>query len=89
MQWLAAVAGERGEQQRAARMLGAAEALLEISSTPFRAVDNRGLYQRAVSGAREQLGERAWRAAWDEGRAMTFDEAVAYALEEEPLPTMP
>jgi tetratricopeptide (TPR) repeat protein len=89
MQGLAAVAGERGEQQRAARMLGAAEALLETSGTPFRVVDDRSLYQRAVSGAREQLGERAWRAAWNEGRAMTFDEAVAYALEEEPLPTTP
>jgi hypothetical protein len=29
---------------------------------------------------RERLGERLWTAARDEGRAMAFDEAVAYTL---------
>jgi predicted ATPase/DNA-binding XRE family transcriptional regulator len=90
VQALAAAAGERGEQQRAARMLGAADAMLETAGTLFRdmATDDHELHQFAVSGAREQLGERAWSAAWEEGRAMTFDEAVAFALEE-PLPSTP
>jgi tetratricopeptide (TPR) repeat protein len=82
MHGLAALAGERGEQQRAARMLGAAEALLETAGTPFRALDDHELHQRAVSGVRQQLEERVWRTAWGEGRAMAFDDAVAYALEE-------
>ena len=44
--------------------------------------------RKAFGYVREQLGERAWTSAWDEGRTMTFDEAVAFALEE-PLPLTP
>jgi hypothetical protein len=33
--------------------------------------------------ARSRLEEAAWKAAWDEGRAMTFEEAFSYALEGE------
>lgn len=33
--------------------------------------------------AREQLGDGAYNAARDEGRAMSFEEVVAYALEGE------
>ena len=36
----------------------------------------------------EQLGERVWTATWDEGRAMSFEEAVAYVREDgESLPS--
>ena len=80
IQGLAATARARDEPQRAARMLGSANALLENTGAPIRATADRGLYQRTASGARERLGELAWIAAWDEGQAMTFDEAVAYAL---------
>ena len=80
IQGLAATARARDEPQRAARMLGSANALLENTGAPIRATADRGLYQRPASGARERLGEQAWIAAWDEGQAMTFDEAVAYAL---------
>jgi tetratricopeptide (TPR) repeat protein len=91
VQGLAAAAGERDEQQRAARMLGAADALLESVGPLSRAMsmDGHDLHRRSVSAAREQLGEGAWTAAWEEGRAMTFDEAVAFALVEEPLPPAP
>ncbi|MBD0354543.1 MAG: tetratricopeptide repeat protein, partial [Rubrobacteraceae bacterium] len=88
MQGLAAVAASRGEPDRAARLLGAAEALLETAGVPLYAQVDLELHQRAADAAREQLGERAWAAAWDEGRAMSFEEAVAYAREgDEALPT--
>jgi len=29
------------------------------------------------------MGEEAWEEAWHKGRAMSLDEAVSYALEEE------
>ncbi|HZA45807.1 MAG TPA: helix-turn-helix domain-containing protein [Rubrobacter sp.] len=80
IQGLAATARARDEPRRAARMLGSANALLENTGAPIRATADRGLYQRTASGARERLGEQAWIAVWDEGQAMTFDEAVAYAL---------
>ncbi len=40
-------------------------------------------HQRVANAARWRLGDRAWNAARNEGRAMAFDEALAYALDEE------
>ena len=39
-------------------------------------------YDRALAAARAQLDEAAWNAAWAEGRAMTLEQAVTYALED-------
>jgi hypothetical protein len=62
----------------------AAHILTHLAVPPLKLGD----YQRAEDAAREQLGERAWAEAWEEGRAMSFEEAVAYALEgDEALPT--
>jgi predicted ATPase len=83
MQGLAEVDLARGDPHRAARMLGAAESLLEIAATPLYAWADHDMHQRATDAAREALGERAWKEAWDEGGAMTFEEAVAYALRED------
>ena len=77
---LAAVARTRGEPLRAARLLGAAEALLETAGLPIYVTTDHDLHQRVASAAREKLGERAWTAAHDEGRAMGFGQAVEYAL---------
>ena len=88
MQGLAAVAVSRGDPGRAARLLGSAEALLETAGIPLYAQVDLDLHQRAADAAREELGEQAWNAARDEGRAMSFEEAVAYAREGgEALPT--
>ena len=81
MQGLAAVAAARGEARRAARLLGAAEALLEAAGLVLHAYARNELHERAASSARERLGEGAWTTAHDEGRAMSFEEAGAYALE--------
>jgi hypothetical protein len=35
-----------------------------------------------ISAARQQLGEIAFQALWEEGCAMSLEEAVAYALDE-------
>jgi hypothetical protein len=40
-----------------------------------------GDYQRTVNSARAALGEAAFAAACAAGRALTLEEAVAYALE--------
>jgi predicted ATPase len=90
MQGLAAVAGARGEPRRVARLLGAAETLLRVAGLVLYAQVNNEPHQRAASAARELLGEGAWTAAYDEGRALSFEEAVAYALDEdEALPSAP
>jgi predicted ATPase/transcriptional regulator with XRE-family HTH domain len=83
LQGLAEADLARGDPHRAARMLGAAESLLEIAATPLYAWADHDMHQRATDTAREALGERAWKEAREEGGAMTFEEAVAYALGED------
>jgi predicted ATPase len=79
---LAAVA----DPQSAARLLGAAEGLLEAAGVPLYAWTDHEPHQRAEETARARLGEQAYTAAHVEGRAMGFEEAVAYALGEKASP---
>jgi hypothetical protein len=37
-------------------------------------------YERTTARARAGLDEATWQRAWDEGRALTTDEAIAEAL---------
>jgi hypothetical protein len=79
LEGFAAIAVEEGGPGRAARLYGAAEALLEAGGTMLDPIDRHG-YAEWVAAAREQLGEADFRRAWAEGRAMTTREAVDYAL---------
>ena len=38
-------------------------------------------YERFVAAARSDLDEEAFAAAWAKGRAMTLEQAIAYAIE--------
>ena len=75
------MAGVQGQQVRAARLLGAVEALLEATNDHVDPAD-RAEYDRDVAAARAQLDEATFAAAWAEGRAMTMEQAMAYALED-------
>ena len=68
----------QGMSVRAARLLGAAAAFIE-SRNGILPLD--GEVERDVPALRTQLGEAAFAAAWAEGKAMTSEQAVAYALE--------
>jgi predicted ATPase/DNA-binding SARP family transcriptional activator/DNA-binding NarL/FixJ family response regulator len=84
LQGLAAAAASEDEVVHAARLWGAAEALLEkIEVAAYIYAPDRSVYEARVSAARAQMDEAAWQAAWDEGRAMTPERAIAYALLEE------
>jgi predicted ATPase/class 3 adenylate cyclase len=74
----AAAAAAEGALRRAARLLGAADALLETLGTP-ETVD-RAVYDRAVSVVGAGLDGAAFAAARAEGRALTLDQAADYAL---------
>jgi predicted ATPase/class 3 adenylate cyclase len=78
---LAGCASLEGDQQRAARLFGAAEALREASGTREMSLW-RAAFDLDVADVRAALGDLAFAAAWAEGRAMGFEDAVAYALEE-------
>jgi non-specific serine/threonine protein kinase len=84
LEGLGIVAGARGEAERAARLLGASEALRSAIGlrglTYYR--PDRALYERIEAGARSTLEEAAFEAAAQEGRAMSPERAIEYALEE-------
>jgi predicted ATPase/class 3 adenylate cyclase len=69
-----------GEPEDAARLLGAAQGLsdgLAITGGPAD-LEERG---RAAARLRELLGEATFDGAWNAGRALTFEDAVATALD--------
>src|SRR5215203_4099896 len=76
------VAGAKGDAERAARLWGAAQALHETKGIP-RDTDFLAEADTRISAVRSGMGEEIWEEAWRKGRAMTLDEAVSYALEEE------
>jgi predicted ATPase/DNA-binding XRE family transcriptional regulator len=80
MQALATVEEKRDEPHRTACLLGAAEALLDEVGVPLYATADGELHRDTAQIVREELGEEAWLTARDEGRGMTFEQAVAYAL---------
>ena len=82
LECLAAVDAVRGDRSRAVRLFGAGEALREAMGASV--LLHLGDYDGAVAAARDHLSEEAFAAAWAEGRAMTLEEAVDYALEEPP-----
>jgi tetratricopeptide (TPR) repeat protein len=79
---LAAVAGERGDTLRAVRLWGAAEAIRDAIGVP-QLDDEAMVVGPFVEAARSRLDEAAYRNAWEEGRAMTQEQAVALALADE------
>ena len=76
---LAGVAGEGGDFQRAARLLGAAEALLEKIGAALEHSE-RELADADTVAARRALGEQRFAVAFKAGRALTWEAAVAEAL---------
>ncbi len=75
---LAGVAAE-GQPERAARLLGAAQALLDRTSSVVEPADRIEI-EREIAAVRTQLGEETFAPAWAEGRAMTLEQAITYAL---------
>jgi predicted ATPase/DNA-binding CsgD family transcriptional regulator len=81
---LAHVAAVCRQPARAARLFGAAEALLESSGETLLPL-TRLEYDHFLETLRPQLDEAAWHARWAEGRAMPLKDVVAYALSDQDL----
>ena len=75
---LAGLAALAESLPEAARLFGAAEALRE-STGYVRFLVDREAYEADVALAREGLTDEEFACAWEEGRAMSLDEAAAYA----------
>jgi tetratricopeptide (TPR) repeat protein len=74
-----AAQGQGAETERAARLTGAAQALIGVMGSDQinwgHQADSR------LAGLRAQLDDTRFAAAWAEGQAMTLEQAIAYALE--------
>jgi non-specific serine/threonine protein kinase len=82
LEGLACIAGAEGETIRAARLFGAAEALME--GIGYRLVpQERAVLEPYRASVRSRLGEAAWEKAVAEGGATGLDQATAYALSKE------
>lgn len=82
LEGLACISATEGATGRAARLFGAAEALREAVGYHHMPEEDawREPYLAAV---RSQLDDASREEAWAEGRAMSFDEAVSYAMDME------
>jgi predicted ATPase/DNA-binding CsgD family transcriptional regulator len=76
---VASVVADRGQPERAARLYGAAAALREAIGVPDVGRE-RPASERGVSTVRTALAPEAFAAAWESGRAMPPQQAVAEAL---------
>jgi len=87
---LAGVAGEQLRPDRAVRLWGAAEALREATGMDLSAFDRTHFrYEERLATARSLMEEETWQAAWSEGRSMSPEEAIEYALSEEEAVSAP
>jgi len=78
----AGLAGRQDRHERAARLLGAADALCqEIGKRLPVAVPEE--YERTIRRARAILGEEALAAAWEQGRATPLEQAIEDALRDD------
>ncbi|HET7478739.1 MAG TPA: helix-turn-helix domain-containing protein [Rubrobacteraceae bacterium] len=88
LEGLACAEAGRREPQRSARLWASAEALRETAGASSEGTE-RPLYEAYLISARAALDETMFEAAWASGRAMTLQQAVAYALEERELAPEP
>jgi predicted ATPase/tetratricopeptide (TPR) repeat protein len=78
---LAEVACSRKDYERGARLFGAAEALRNTIGAPLPHA-KKANFDRFIQEARDALGRADLKASWDEGRIMSLDQAIEYALAE-------
>jgi predicted ATPase/class 3 adenylate cyclase len=77
----ARVASSTGRPEEAARLWGAAEALQEATGLPLTPTET-AQRQQHIERARDQVSPAVWSTAWEEGRAMSMEEAVTFAIRE-------
>jgi len=85
---LAGVAWAQAQPERAARLLGATEGLLDALGSRLEVAD-RALYDRHVEALRESLSADQLAVAWAGGRALSLEAAISEALRAAEPPLSP
>jgi non-specific serine/threonine protein kinase len=81
MEGLAGAWGAQGEAEKAALLFGAAAARRDFIGAAVPSAFRFG-YDRNLDAVRNALGEELFTSRWSEGQAMTFEQAIDYALSE-------
>ena len=79
---LAEVAHAKGEAERAIRLYGAAASLREVTGSPLSSAD-RAKRERVLAAIRTETDAGTFATAWEQGRVMTLEDAIAYALKDD------
>ena len=69
------------EPQRAVKLFSAADALRENAQLPM-ADYERIEYDQSMTQLRSMLAEKEFNALWAEGRAMTMNQAIQFAMDD-------
>ena len=88
LEGFAGVASAQGHAEQALRLAAAATTLREVIGGPLSSVEQARL-DRWLVPARQAVSEAIQTAAWEVGRAMPVEQAIAYALEPAPQPLVP
>ncbi|MCC6174425.1 MAG: adenylate/guanylate cyclase domain-containing protein [Chloroflexi bacterium] len=83
LEGLACIAGDHGSAERVVLLLAAASTFRQASGAAPHPT-NAAEHERALSIARASIGEQQFRTLWADGLAMTWEQAVAYALDDAP-----
>jgi predicted ATPase/DNA-binding CsgD family transcriptional regulator len=72
--------GANGEPERAVRLFGAADALFKPSGVGLPPGEQRE-HENILASVRGQLGAEEFQECWNQGRALSLEQATAHALE--------
>ncbi len=81
LEGLSGVAAAQHQPQRCAQLLGAATAIREAFGMPL-SPNSQAIYRRMLEAAQAQLAPAEWEAELARGRAMSLEQAIAYAIAE-------
>jgi non-specific serine/threonine protein kinase len=81
LEGFAKVAARQGNTKNATQLFGAADALRQAIGAPLDPAERAELDQDVIA-ARNQLGEKNFELTWAEGRVMTMEQAIEFALKE-------
>jgi len=82
LECFAFIAKAKEEGERAVKLMSAAEALRDASNSP-RTPQERIEYDNELASLRAGIDEKAFTSLWAEGRSMTMEQAIEYAMKED------
>jgi hypothetical protein len=81
LECIAFIAKAQEQEERAVKLMSAAEALREASSSP-RTPREHNEYDRELAGLRADMDEKTFNLLWAEGKSMNMEQAIDLAMGE-------